>query len=433
MVFGVFLVVYNVVLVKKYMGIFLEPRESALGWAGWIPFAVLEVVKISHTMELRDVEILTGQNPGVNLVLNVVAMGAVGVFSYAAEIWKCLLFPAVYVTLLTASEALVVFGFGYLSGGGISIEVYFLASNMVISLLVIGIWRHAARLEIQRGTVKRGNHLLVMPFICISLYYILFEAAASAGIHDRKMLKGLIAAAILVIAALLSVYSLYARLAKEYQILKSNQVYLKQMRAYRMYFSAREKADDELIKMRHDLKQQLILMRNQLIHKEYEEMEKLIDSMIGRAFSLARTKYDTGNLALEAQLNELEAVAKEKGIVVYVDIDVPGKMKFNDEDMSILLGNAIDNAVEALERAEGGNKRIWVSVRYCKGMLQIRFKNDCADSGEGRKRISSKPGKYHGIGLLSISRIVRKYKGSMKAGVKDGLFCLEITLYEDLT
>lgn len=132
-------------------------------------------------------------------------------------------------------------------------------------------------------------------------------------------------------------------------------------------------------------------------------------------------------------VNELEAVAKEKGIVVYVDIDVPGKMKFNDEDMSILLGNAIDNAVEALERAEGGNKRIWVSVRYCKGMLQIRFKNDCADSGEGRKRISSKPGKYHGIGLLSISRIVRKYKGSMKAGVKDGLFCLEITLYEDLT
>lgn len=72
-------------------------------------------------------------------------------------------------------------------------------------------------------------------------------------------------------------------------------------------------------------------------------------------------------------------------------------------------------------------------VRYCKGMLQIRFKNDCADSGEGRKRISSKPGKYHGIGLLSISRIVRKNKGSMKAGVKDGLFCLEITLYEDLT
>lgn len=430
MVFGAFLAVYNIVLAKKYMDIFLEPREGALGWAGWVPFAVWEVVKISHTMELKDVEILTGQNPGVNLVLNVVAMGAAGVLSYAVEIWKRLLFPAVYVTLLTASEALVVFGLGYLSGWGISIQVYFLASNIVVSLLVIGIWRHAVRLEIQRGTVKRGNHLLIIPFICTSLYYILFETAASAGIHDREILKGLIVAALLVIAALLSVCSLYARLAKEYQVLKSSQVYLKQMRAYKMYFSEREKADNELIKMRHDLKQQLILIRNQLVHKEYEEMEKLIDGMIGRTFSLARTKYDTGNLALEAQLNELEVVAEEKGIAAYVDIDVPGKMRFNDEDMSILLGNAIDNAVEALERAEGVNKRIWVSVRYCKGMLQIRFRNDCADSGESRKRISSKLGRHHGIGLLSIARIVRKYKGSMRAGAKEGLFCLDITLYE---
>lgn len=430
MVFTVFLAVYNIVLVKKYLDIFLEPRQSALGWAGWIPFAVWEVVKIRHTMELRDVEILTGQNPGMNLVLNIVAMGAVGVFSYAAEIWKCLLFPVVYVTLLTASEALVVFGLGYLSGGGISIEVYFLVSNMIISLLVIGIWRHADRLEIQRGAVKRGNHLLIIPFICISLYYILFKAAASAGIYDREILQGLIAAALLVIAALLSVYSLYARLAKEYQILKNNQAYLKQMRAYEMYFSAREKADNELVKMRHDLKQQLILMRNQLVHKEYEEMEKLVDSMIGRAFSLARTKYDTGNLALEAQLNELETVAEEKGIVTYVDIDVPGKMRFRDEDLSVLIGNAIDNAVEALERVEGRNKRIWANICYYKGMLQICFKNDCVDLGEGRNRISSKKGKHHGIGLLSISRIVRKYKGSMRTGIKEGLFCLEITLYE---
>lgn len=430
MFFGVFLAVYNIILVKKYMDIFLKPRENALGWIGWIPFAVWEVIKISHTVGLKDVEILTGQNPGRNLALNIVVMGFVGLFSYAAEMWKCLLFPAVYVTLLTASEALVVFGLGYLSGGGIPIEVYFLASNIIISLLVIGIWRYAARLEIQRGTVKRGNHLLIIPFICISLYYILFEAAVSAGIYDREILKGLIIAALLVIAALLLVYSLYARLAKEYQILKNNQTYLKQMKAYELYFRTREKADSELIKMRHDLKQQLILIRSQLVHKEYEEMEELVNSMIGRAFSLVRTKYDTGNLALEAQINELEAVAEEKGIVTYVDIDVPGKMKFKDEDMSILLGNAIDNAVEALERIEEGNKRIWVGIHYYKGMLQIHFKNDCAESGESQKRISSKPEKYHGIGLLSISRIVRKYKGSMKAGVKERLFCLDITLYE---
>lgn len=43
MVPGIFLALYNIVLVKKYMDIFLETRKGRGGWAGWLPFAFWEV------------------------------------------------------------------------------------------------------------------------------------------------------------------------------------------------------------------------------------------------------------------------------------------------------------------------------------------------------------------------------------------------------
>ena len=259
----------------------------------------------------------------------------------------------------------------------------------------------------------------------------MFEAAISAGIHDRKMLAGLIIAAVMVLAALLTVYLLYARLAKEYQILKNNQTYLNQMEAYELYFSAKENDDQELVRMRHDLKQMLLLMRSQIVNKEYGEMEILVNGLIGSTFSLTRIKYNTGNPALDAHLNELETVAAEKGITVYIGADVPGKMNFAIEDLSILLGNAIDNAVEALEKIQEGSRRIWVDIQYNKGMLLLHIKNDCITEAGWKNMGSSKKEKYHGIGLQSITRIARKYKGSMRTGVKEGLFCLEVTLYEN--
>lgn len=58
-------------------------------------------------MGLKDMELLAGQNPGVNLGLNIAVMGAVGLVSYVGEIWKRLLFPVAYIALLTAVEVRV--------------------------------------------------------------------------------------------------------------------------------------------------------------------------------------------------------------------------------------------------------------------------------------------------------------------------------------
>ena len=99
--------------------------------------------------------------------------------------------------------------------------------------------------------------------------------------------------------------------------------------------------------------------------------------------------------------------------------------------MSVLFGNALDNAIESVEKLSAVEKRlIHVSVVKQKSFLRIRVEN-CY---EGEIRFSSglpttrKDARYHGYGMKSIQSIVEKYNGSMTVKAQDGWFELRILL-----
>ena len=98
-------------------------------------------------------------------------------------------------------------------------------------------------------------------------------------------------------------------------------------------------------------------------------------------------------------------------------------------DLSILIGNALDNAIESVEKISDPDKRlIHVSVNRQKGFLRIRVEN-CY---EGDIRFvaglpsTRKDARYHGYGMKSIRSVVEKYNGSMIVKAEDGWFELRL-------
>ena len=98
-------------------------------------------------------------------------------------------------------------------------------------------------------------------------------------------------------------------------------------------------------------------------------------------------------------------------------------------DLSILIGNALDNAIESVEKISNPDKRlIHVSVNRQKGFLRIRVEN-CY---EGDIRFvaglpsTRKDARYHGYGMKSIRSVVEKYNGSMTVKAEDGWFELRL-------
>jgi sensor histidine kinase regulating citrate/malate metabolism len=142
---------------------------------------------------------------------------------------------------------------------------------------------------------------------------------------------------------------------------------------------------------------------------------------------------DTGNPVIDALLNDKFTIAKKIGIEFRKELNLPSNLLIAPTDICAILGNSLDNAIEACKRMkdEGLRREIVLSMSYRDSYLVIVVTNttDQIPLKEGRFFRSSKPSpELHGLGMHSIERTVKKYDGNMVVKCDQGLFKLEIVM-----
>lgn len=137
---------------------------------------------------------------------------------------------------------------------------------------------------------------------------------------------------------------------------------------------------------------------------------------------------------MDALVNYKYSIAKRFDIDFSVKLDIPVHLPFDNADMCIILGNVLDNALEANMRGNIDKKYVKLNMRMDTNNLFIIVEN----SFDGKIKtdtkghvITLKTNKVeeHGLGLGSIQKAVDKYSGIMKVSYTDMIFTTEILLY----
>ena len=123
--------------------------------------------------------------------------------------------------------------------------------------------------------------------------------------------------------------------------------------------------------------------------------------------------------------------AEQYSVVFDLDVQIPEQMAVSSQVMSVILGNAIDNAIEAARETE--ERRVSVILQYTKGRLLIQISNPYRGKlhlGAAGEYLTGKTEKEeHGFGLKNIKDVVEKSGGVMNIEEKEGRFILTILLY----
>lgn len=109
-------------------------------------------------------------------------------------------------------------------------------------------------------------------------------------------------------------------------------------------------------------------------------------------------------------------------------------IKIDESDFVVLLGNLLDNAIEATAKCPLENRAISLWLQEVNEMLLITMENTATaepDQKNGRFLTSKKNKKEHGWGVQSMKHIVEKYGGDIEFKSQQGLFRVEITFWED--
>ena len=116
--------------------------------------------------------------------------------------------------------------------------------------------------------------------------------------------------------------------------------------------------------------------------------------------------------------------AKEQGITYLVKTEIPEKINIPETDISVLLGNLLENAVDACKSEQTPDKKIIVRANTDGGSLCITvdntFTGTLAHTPDGN--LVSTKHKGLGLGTRSVKNIVNQHGGICRFEAKDGMF-----------
>lgn len=107
-------------------------------------------------------------------------------------------------------------------------------------------------------------------------------------------------------------------------------------------------------------------------------------------------------------------------------VSLPQDLPIKDADLCALLGNALDNAMEAAEKSD--EKTISVRCRAEKGLFMLRVENPLAGDEQADLSTTKKDKAAHGFGLPAMREIARRYGGSLETRAADSQFELVVCL-----
>lgn len=193
---------------------------------------------------------------------------------------------------------------------------------------------------------------------------------------------------------------------------------------YTQYRSAQDSID-LINKKYHDLKHQIAVLRSETS----EEKARYLDAMEQEIRSY-EAQNKTGNEVLDTILTSKSLYCQQHGITLTCVADGAALYFMNTMDLCSLFGNALDNAIESVEKLPDSEQRlIHLVVTRQKGFLWIRVENtyDGSFHADGALPKTTKADtRYHGYGLKSIYDTAEKYGGTAEIGTQESRFTLKI-------
>jgi len=180
---------------------------------------------------------------------------------------------------------------------------------------------------------------------------------------------------------------------------------------------------------RHDYRNHIGVMKTLLHSGNIDELSEYLD-MLDCDLNTVDTVVKTGNPMADAILNSKLALAAEKKVPVKTSVLIPIKLGISELDLCVILGNLLDNAIEASQSLPEEERMVRLYMDIKETRLYISITNLYAGKKmlKSNGRFLSKKGDGHGFGLIRIDNIVERYGGYLTRNSEDGAFTTEILL-----
>lgn len=298
---------------------------------------------------------------------------------------------------------------------------------MLTLIVFIGNFFEKCRVNISSTTIKKQT---IMIFI-IGISVLLSEKVFDNIQITSKLLYRVNISTLIIAINLAIVHFIMYKEYKEYKFDFKLNILERQLNYQKKYYEKVMDNYDEAKKAFHDMNNHIIVIKYFLENKDYNNMDEYIESL-SKKIVANNDNNICRNKIINAICVEKSDICKSEEINISFDIVINKELNIDDLDLCIILGNLIDNAIEACEKINNKKiqKVIQVSSRVYLNQIYIKVinsKNNKLKKHNCKFLTSKKDKKNHGIGLENVKESVYKNHGEIE--IKDSKNTFEVSLY----
>lgn len=412
--------IFGTYIIYRYMGIFFYDSNvnRRLELFSYISYYI--IISAAH---------LLISDSYLNLILNLFLFFFISL-NYDSSLKKKMFVSLLIYAILLAIESFIVILIYLLNFCNESFRtIMALLSVKIISLIMALVCNNVRYVKNDfKIPFYKWFSILFFPIGSLVLFYII--------ISEPNKYNILIALIILLLFNSLIFY-IYEIMNREYQKdiefrqkEKEAELLMQKSIQYERQLEVMNTFQEKIRMIKHNYNNDLIILDSLIRKNNSEDAVKYIEDM--KVESLSSGMYvNTGNIAVDSLLNYKLATAEKIGAQIKIKVKIPTTLKILNNDMSIILGCLLDNAIEALAKVE--DKLMGIDIGYDRNIIYISVYNSYVGDlfVENNNYITTKTDKEsHGLGLASVKFIVDKYNGEMIITPLNGLFLVDIMLYE---
>ena len=410
---------FGAYILFRYMNIFFDRTEVD----NKIEFASYLLYYLSI-----DFLFLTFNNYVVNMIFNLIVFFLL-TFNYIAPLKRRLIATvSIYMILMTVETVVMLtmqhFGISLLSKDS---DFVLIAGFVTIEIISYNVMLFLSNFKLVKNDNKSS------PLHWLSIFLIPAGTLASALILIAKINADNLTAVIINIIILflinIFVFYLYDALMKSYDEKMEKALLRQQNSSYLKQLEIINQSQEDSREFRHNIKNHVLSLKTLIENNDNNAAIDYLESIFN-SVDLSDAYSKSGNLEIDSIVNYKLSKAAACEIKTNIKINVPEKLNIRPFDLSVVLGNLLDNAIEAACKCK--DKFINLSVEFDRNVLYISISNsfDGKLNYDGFKLRTDKDDKEnHGIGLSSVQKTLEKYNGAMEFHHKGSEFYTDVLIY----
>lgn len=401
MIFLAIIYFIEVLIVFFYAKSIYEPKfnhiVSFLGISS--AYSLLYAVNIFFKVELLNILFM--------FLINVIVLKLL----YKSSLKSSLFHGLAFMISVFISEFVVVYFSSMIMKD--SLNNYLNLQSLASMLLLFFISRVFARLSIKENNAKSWGKwvgLAVLPFSSALVLTAFRVSTKNIALQSSESIWILVASTVLFLANIV-VYVIYEQAEKNTQKLMELELAHQKNEIDMQYLNLIEKKNQSMQVMAHDYKNHFLTISSMT---DSDEIKEYINGLLGEISKL-NNMGKTQNRLLDVILSKYTSICEEKNIELEIDIVTDNLSIMNNNDISSLFNNLLDNATESAEKSE--NKKMLIQItNVMNSYRKISVINSCdtaPDTKNGELVTTKKNKETHGLGTKSIKKIVDKYDGEL--------------------